>query len=1608
MKIAFNPESEHALQSAPKNNDITFDLKGIAIYAKGTKFKGTDTTYSVFKKHPSSDNTGGYDGLVPSPSYNNNSKNRFLREDGTWSIPSISGKVSNDLILKINSGTTEDTSLYTYNGSAAKTLDIKAGSNITLTAASNALTIAASDTKVTQTNTTSSDSYRVLFSGNANNTTETTTARKSSKLLFNPSTGNLTTTSLNLNGDIVINDGNNNNRYIKWQYDNTDDYGWRIGYLGSKTADDNDLTFDSHRKTEGWASALYFKHTTLNAHFAGIVNAPTFQGNLDWSYLTNVPTSFTPAAHDHKRIISSDDSFVGIEGTASPSTYANGLTFNTLYVGKEKGWPISYGNILTMRGRGDSQIVVSWSSSQTETVSDVKNEIYFRSKRDALAGDNWTDWTRVLTDRNYSEYCAPKVHTHTSDQITALTGYTKATSASDLAATDSLNTALGKLEYKADTAYDWIISVTTEDTDKYVNKWQEILDFLNKVDNTEGADITDEFVTRKTDQTITGFKTFIISNNTKVILGELEKSNIKISTDAVGGWARGLTLQGVQGDNVVTASFGVKGDTKTSKGNNIINYLYLAHQGQNYETATFKVHDDKATILDNEIYHKGNLKNLSDLNDDIVSGKYLLLSGGTMTGHIKLTLGTSSIRNNTDMVLLAHSNNSSYTGVTTGVDTVVLGNSSYNTLIRSNNTDLIHYKSSASYSILDASNYSSYLPFLNSTTTRATKDSVIYAPNTAGTSGYILSSNVSGMPVWDYGSGRVKVFGTSTQPASSNEATIKFEGNKYNRGFYIEENYQDANTPCSFGNIITALGTGGGQLLLGWEGSYKTGNLYYRSHRDNTLTGGWTPWKQIAFTDSDITGNAATASLLKSNNTGSVPTGLQFYSGWLPYGNTNNRSWCGPTGNYTSNSVKGEWGSIIRVNYDNTHYNELFFDANDTRPSWRRITGTTSTGWKTLGFQEDIRPSGYVTSSTAGLSSYWGKLWEHTRTNLNNDLGITFYIHSAYFGIRGFIHIKVRRNASTTNNVTTYSHQAHMWQISGNIPSNIIRLYHDATSGKMELWVNVEVQYGVYNATIISCTDRVGKEVIPAYGTLYTNTFTTVQTLPSYSYISLSNIASDQIRVQQHTTNNTEYPLVWSNQTNANSIIADQLYKSYNNLTYNPSLQRITVKSINSNLVTNTHLAGNQGTAIINSTAAAGAYTMLAKMNSTDGYFTQGVYGTNYNLYYTNKSVVDAGTNATSYYVTLLGEDGNSKFPRHIYTNGKKSYDDGKSGIVLSSETVHICGSTPNILFFSNQSTKATAAMYNINNVIHFNSPQDGSKASVMQINVPGVSKNIDWGLSITSVNNAGVNNTDSGVGIVLGSYARGNTSHTISRGAGIAAVAEDGWYNFTGIAFYVNNEPSATKDSFSEKMRLSHEGHLIPKFSTTQTLGTSDLRWSNTYSVLGNFSGQITSAGFVRTGSSDSYVLLGGGGHKAISDFMLKSDELTNNLVTITKNLTVTQEWMDTGIYGPANDANGVQQLFTGTYIIEVCADTGDIGNSRLWSVRWSGVMSWYGGITNSTNTDEILLHCAGHAYGTTIYLRTINSNRTDTIPYTRLQIAASTNYTAEHTFTFKFKRVI
>lgn len=91
--------------------------------------------------------------------------------------------------------------------------------------------------------------------------------------------------------------------------------------------------------------------------------------------------------------------------------------------------------------------------------------------------------------------------------------------------------------------------------------------------------------------------------------------------------------------------------------------------------------------------------------------------------------------------------------------------------------------------------------------------------------------------------------------------------------------------------------------------------------------------------------------------------------------------------------------------------------------------------------------------------------------------------------------------------------------------------------------------------------------------------------------------------------------------------------------------------TLSSSKASNTYLAGNQGQAIINSTAAAGTYTMLDKLNSTNGYFTDGVYNGNREFHYTPKTTVNAGTNSVAKTLVLLNETGNSIFPGTVTAN---------------------------------------------------------------------------------------------------------------------------------------------------------------------------------------------------------------------------------------------------------------------------------------------------------------------------------------------------------------------
>ena len=120
-------------------------------------------------------------------------------------------------------------------------------------------------------------------------------------------------------------------------------------------------------------------------------------------------------------------------------------------------------------------------------------------------------------------------------------------------------------------------------------------------------------------------------------------------------------------------------------------------------------------------------------------------------------------------------------------------------------------------------------------------------------------------------------------------------------------------------------------------------------------------------------------------------------------------------------------------------------------------------------------------------------------------------------------------------------------------------------------------------------------------------------------------------------------------------------------------------------------------------------------------------------------------------------------------------------------------------------------------------------------------------------------------------------------------------------------------------------------------------------------------------------------------------------DIVTIQKSLKLTTDWMDTGIAG--------DNLSSGSYIVQISGLT--TNSTGFYGEIFSGIMTWYDGETNSSESDEIPLHSAGHAQnGNKVYLRTSRRNRGN--GNLHLQISAKYAGTAADTITFKFRKMI
>lgn len=152
-----------------------------------------------------------------------------------------------------------------------------------------------------------------------------------------------------------------------------------------------------------------FSASTITANLTGNVT-----GNVNGNAETVTNGVYTTGQYVNPNwLVSIDASKITGGGAAISSESASRLTASgrvsaetntsatpaglTLRYVRSNGYPSDFGNVISVAGEGDSQLLLGWSGI---TGSHADN--YVRSRRDV--NNVWSEWAKILTDRNINSY----------------------------------------------------------------------------------------------------------------------------------------------------------------------------------------------------------------------------------------------------------------------------------------------------------------------------------------------------------------------------------------------------------------------------------------------------------------------------------------------------------------------------------------------------------------------------------------------------------------------------------------------------------------------------------------------------------------------------------------------------------------------------------------------------------------------------------------------------------------------------------------------------------------------------------------------------------------------------------------------------------------------------------------------------------------------------------------------------------------------------------------------------------------------------------------------------------------------------------------------------
>ena len=298
----------------------------------------------------------------------------------------------------------KDASGQEIRGTYIKNISVN-GTTLTITKGSNAtstITLQDLNNKVTQTAVTAKDytNWRTVLWGASSNATEgftpttvTDGTYTSNNLSFQPSTGTLKATIFkgSLNGNA-----------------STASSATKATYDGGGTKEIrtyvSDVAISGRTITVTRGNGNTFTLTTQDTNtWRGIQDNLTSDSATDslsakqGKYLKSLIDGKANSGHTHTYIVSRGK-VTAETGTTSPAV--PGLSLQEAY---SNGYPTTYGNVISLNGAGQGQILVSWEGNS----NNPNSSMYFRGKTDNNAKD-WSAWKTVLDSSNYNTYTVTK------------------------------------------------------------------------------------------------------------------------------------------------------------------------------------------------------------------------------------------------------------------------------------------------------------------------------------------------------------------------------------------------------------------------------------------------------------------------------------------------------------------------------------------------------------------------------------------------------------------------------------------------------------------------------------------------------------------------------------------------------------------------------------------------------------------------------------------------------------------------------------------------------------------------------------------------------------------------------------------------------------------------------------------------------------------------------------------------------------------------------------------------------------------------------------------------------------------------------------------------